>query len=82
MSVVTIRLFAAARAAAGTAEVTVPAGPVSEVLGRLAEGRSARFAEVLSVSSLMADGTRIDPGSDSPLAAGAVVDVLPPFAGG
>lgn len=79
---VTFRLFAAARAAAGSSQVEVPAGPVAEVLRTLADGMPPRFAEVLSVSSLMADGIRLDPTADSHLAAGAVVDVLPPFAGG
>ena len=79
---VTFRLFAAARAAAGSSQVEVPAGPVAEVLRALADGLPPRFAEVLSVSSLMAEGVRLDPSSESPLAAGAVVDVLPPFAGG
>lgn len=82
MSVVTIRLFAAARAAAGAAEVEVPAGPVAEVLRELADGRPPRFAEVLAVSSLVSSGVRLDPSSTAVLVPGAVVDVLPPFAGG
>jgi molybdopterin converting factor small subunit len=79
---VTFRLFAAARAAAGTADVRLPGGPTSEVLGRLVAGLPPRFAEVLAVSSLVSDGTRLDPASAELLADGAVVDVLPPFAGG
>ena len=75
-------MFAAARAAAGCSQAQVPAGPVSEVLRALTDGLPPRFAGVLSVSSLVADGERIDPASGSHLADGAVVDVLPPFAGG
>lgn len=79
---ITFRLFAAARAAAGTAEVHVPAGPASTVLPSLVAGLPERFARVLSVSSLVSEGTRLDPSSDEPIPDGAVVDVLPPFAGG
>ena len=78
----TIRLFAAARAAAGTSEVAVPAGPVAEVIAALLAGRPARLAEVLAISSLLSDGVRLDPTSRDPLPDGAVLDVLPPFAGG
>ena len=79
---VTFRLFAAARAAAGTAEVEVSGGSVSEVIDRLAAGLTPRFADVLAVSSLVSDGTRLDRASAALLPEGAVVDVLPPFAGG
>jgi len=79
---VTFRLFAAARAAAGTGEVHVPPGPVSEVVADLLAALPDRFAEVLAVSSLVADGHRLDRTAPTPLDAGAVVDILPPFAGG
>jgi molybdopterin converting factor small subunit len=79
---VTFRLFAAARAAAGTAEVHVPSGPTGQVLEQLAADRPPRFRDVLAVSSLVADGRRLDPASAELLAGGTVVDVLPPFAGG
>jgi len=80
---VRFRLFAAARAAAdGTSEVTVPAGSVRDAVAALAEGRSARFRQVLSISTLLSEGVRLRADSQAPLPAGAVVDVLPPFAGG
>lgn len=79
---VTVRLFAAARAAAGTAELHVAAGPVDAVVRDVAAGRSPRFAQVLAISSLVSDGVRLDPRDPTPLPAGAVLDVLPPFAGG
>jgi molybdopterin converting factor small subunit len=79
---VTFRLFAAARAAAGTAEIQLPGGPTRQVLEQLAADLPPRFRDVLLVSSLVADGTRLDPASAELLAGGTVVDVLPPFAGG
>ena len=82
MAVVTFRLFAAARASAGQAQVDVPAGPVRDVVAGLAAGRPQRFAEVLAISALVLDGTRLDPTSPAALAEGSIVDVLPPFAGG
>jgi molybdopterin converting factor small subunit len=79
---VTVRLFAAARAAAGTGEVLLPAGRLDELLARLCADRPPRLAEVLAASSLVHDGVRLDPRSPTPIPAGAVIDVLPPFAGG
>ena len=78
----TVRLFAAARAAAGTAEVTVPAGPLDGILADLRAAHPPRFADVLAVSSLVSDGVRLDPADPTPIPPGAVIDVLPPFAGG
>jgi len=80
--VVTFRLFAAARAAAGAGEVALPAGPLDGLLAQLRAGRSPGFGRVLAVSSLVSDGTRLDPAAPTPIPAGAVIDVLPPFAGG
>lgn len=79
---VTFRLFAAARASAGTSEVQLAAGPTRRLLAQLSAAHPPRFAEVLAACSLMSEGRRLDPGSDDPLPDGAVVDVLPPFAGG
>jgi molybdopterin converting factor small subunit len=80
--VVTVRLFAAARAAAGTPEVTLAAGPVANLVAELEAGLPAGFGQVLAISSLVCDGTRLDPSAATPIPAGAVIDVLPPFAGG
>ena len=79
---VTVRLFAGARAAAGTSEVRLDPAPVDELVAALVAALPGRFARVLAISSLVCDGTRLDPHSQTPIAAGAVVDVLPPFAGG
>ncbi|HEX5493785.1 MAG TPA: MoaD/ThiS family protein [Mycobacteriales bacterium] len=78
---VTVRYWAAARAAAGRDEETLPACDLGELLTRIAERHD--ISRVLSVCSLLVDGApvhREDTGRG--LASGAVVDVLPPFAGG
>ena len=74
---VTVRLFAAARDAAGTDRLEIAPGPVVPQL--LALGLGERFAHVVSVSSVVGDGYRLGP--DDAVDAGTV-DVLPPFAGG
>ena len=79
---VTVRLFAAARAAAGAPEVTLAPGPLDGLVAELEAGLPPGFARVLAVSSLVCDGTRLDPTAPTPIPAGAVIDVLPPFAGG
>ncbi len=81
---VTVRLFAAAREAAGSATVAVPAGPVHEVCAALERSalQPSRLAAVLAVSTLLADGVRYRCTDDALLTEGSVVDVLPPFAGG
>lgn len=76
------QLFAAAREAAGRSEVTRPAGPTHEVLAGLVADLPPRFGDVLAISSLLLDGQRLDPASDRVLTGDAVIDVLPPFAGG
>jgi molybdopterin converting factor small subunit len=73
-----VRLFAAAREAAGTATVEIPAGPVIPALHRLDLGE--RFDRVLDVCSVISDGLLL--GAQDCAADDDVVDVLPPFAGG
>jgi molybdopterin converting factor small subunit len=79
---VTFRLFAAARAAAGSAEVRVPAGTVREAVAALVGAGPDRLGQVVGISSLVHEGRRLDPASGDTLPDGAIVDVLPPFAGG
>jgi len=84
---VVVRYWAAAKAAVGLAEETFPAEPD---LGALLDAVRARHvadprvAEVLARCSYLVD--EVSPGRRPPtevaLAPGAVVDVLPPFAGG
>jgi molybdopterin converting factor small subunit len=76
----TIRYWAAARAAAGSAEEPFDGGTVGEVLDKAAAARSADFARVLAHSSLLVDGLRAR--REQPLDEGSVIEVLPPFAGG
>jgi molybdopterin converting factor small subunit len=79
--VVTVRYWAGARAAAGRDEEAVEAGTIGELLGAI--GGRPPLDRVLSASSLLVDGTAVRrEDSAHPLPAGAVVDVLPPFAGG
>jgi molybdopterin converting factor small subunit len=75
---VTVRLFAAAREAAGVSEVRVAPGPIGARLHEL--GLGERFDAVLAVCTLLCDGRRLEPADE--VAAGRCVDVLPPFAGG
>ncbi|GFG74767.1 molybdopterin synthase sulfur carrier subunit [Mycobacterium botniense] len=83
---VTVRYFAAARAAAGAESETVtlrPGATVAELVDSLAS-RGSRLARVLSRCSYLCDGIAIrdDLLASRPLCSGATVDVLPPFAGG
>ncbi len=81
---VVLRYWAGARQAAGTPEESVTAATLAVALGVARSTRDAEFARVLGICSFLVDeqpvGTR-DPGSVE-LVDGAVVDVLPPFAGG
>lgn len=81
--VITVRYFAAARAAAGTESeiVTVrPGATVAELVDGLA-GRNARLATVLSRCSYLCDGIAVRDNSAT-VHTGETFDVLPPFAGG
>ncbi len=79
--VVMIRYWAGARAAAGCADERLDVSTVGELVSALAP--RGPLARVLSASSLLIDGraAQVDD-TDRPLATDAVVDVLPPFAGG
>ena len=84
---VVVRYWAAAKAAAGVAEESYAAGPTLEALLEAVRSRhkDGRLAEVLQRCSYLVD--EVSPGAGRALAdvvvpAGAVVDVLPPFAGG
>jgi molybdopterin converting factor small subunit len=81
---VTVRYFAGARAAAGmdTEQVAVPeGGSVDDVVSTLRARHGARLSEVLTASSLLLDEVAVRDRTQRP-ADGAVLDVLPPFAGG
>jgi molybdopterin converting factor small subunit len=79
---VTVRYFAAARAATGVTEETVPdAADLDRLADLLAERHGERMASVLKVASFLVDGLTCHD-RRAALPAGATVDVLPPFAGG
>ncbi len=78
---ITVRFFAAARAATGVAEVQTAAGALTEVLSQLQQQFPA-FAAVAPRCSFLVDGLAATSPADVVVAAGSTVDVLPPFAGG
>ncbi|GGO87297.1 MoaD/ThiS family protein [Wenjunlia tyrosinilytica] len=82
----TIRYWAAAKAAAGTAEEPYRARTLADALAaaRKRHGDRPEFARVLSRCSFLVDGDPVgtrEHGSVE-LAEGGTVEVLPPFAGG
>jgi molybdopterin converting factor small subunit len=79
MPEITIRYFAAARAAAGEATATAEASSIKELVGTVSADRP-ELARVLGICTFLLDGERVD--LDQPLHDGALVDALPPFAGG
>jgi molybdopterin synthase sulfur carrier subunit len=78
---ITVRYFAGARAAAGVDTESRDAGSLDELVGQLVGDHGEKLERVLTACSFLVDGTSTrDRGVT--LAPGAVVDVLPPFAGG
>lgn len=77
---VTVRYFAAAAEAAGTATETVDATTAGELRAAMVAAHGADLERVLTRCSLLADGVRLS--DDAAPLTGATVDVLPPFAGG
>jgi molybdopterin converting factor small subunit len=80
--VVTVRYFAGARVAAGVPEEAVQAGcTLDELVATLVARRGGRLGPVLAAASFLVDGV-VCRDRHRRLPAAAVVDVLPPFAGG
>jgi molybdopterin converting factor small subunit len=84
---ISVRYFAGAQAAAGVGEeqltLAAPAATpptVDTLVEELTARHGADLARVLAASSFIVD--EIAAGREQPLADGARVDVLPPFAGG
>jgi molybdopterin converting factor small subunit len=80
---VTVRYFAAARAAAGMESETLAVAPgtsVKDLVERLG-ARSPKLAAVLDRCSFLCDGMAVRNRAE-PLRTNQTVDVLPPFAGG
>nr|WP_274637342.1 MoaD/ThiS family protein [Microbacterium bovistercoris] len=74
-----VRFFAAAEEAAGAAQLTVAAADLGALRGTLSAQHPA-LATILPRCAVLVDGARLD--DASPLPESAVIDVLPPFAGG
>ena len=79
MAEVTIRYFAAARAAAGESTATADAASVKDLVVTVSADRP-ELVRVLGICSFLVDGERVD--LETTLRPGALVDALPPFAGG
>ncbi|MDR1766873.1 MAG: MoaD/ThiS family protein [Propionibacteriaceae bacterium] len=80
---VTVRYFAAARAAAGIDADTVPAGQtLAQTVDALGASHGPDLASVLARCSFLVNGVRRDLDAPDPLPGSTTLDVLPPFAGG
>lgn len=75
-----LRLFAAARTAAGTARDLVPGATVAEILAFATERYGDGFAAVLPTCAVWVNGEPA--GADSPVVDADEVAVLPPVSGG
>ena len=85
MSTVTLRYWAAAKDAAGVAEQVVVADTLAAALAQAGEPAVRdRLRLVLGRSSFLIDGAPVGRRAAEavPLPDGAIVEVLPPFAGG
>ena len=79
-----LRYWAGARAAAGVESERVAAVTLAEALDAARAGRDEGFGRVLEVCSFVVDEQPVGrtPPAEVSLAPEAVVEVLPPFAGG
>ncbi|GMA33323.1 MoaD/ThiS family protein [Litorihabitans aurantiacus] len=81
---ITVRLFAGAAEAFGGESARVPSTvgtTVGDVVAVLVANGGPGTADVLGRCSFLVAGVRAD-GAATPVAPGAQLDVLPPFAGG
>jgi sulfur-carrier protein len=78
---VTVRYFAGARAAAGVETETRRATTLDDLVEGIVADHGERLERVLTACSFLIDGTQTRDRA-TVLTPGAVVDVLPPFAGG
>ena len=77
---VTLRLFASAREAAGTASDRVPGATVGDILDAARCRYGDGFAAVLATSRVWVNGSPAEAGD--PVSSGDEVAVLPPVSGG
>jgi sulfur-carrier protein len=86
MAKVTIRYWAAAKEAAGVQEESVEAITLSDLLNTVVASRKpdGRLADVLARSSFLVNADPVGRADKQSIVLddGAVVEVLPPFAGG
>ena len=80
----TVRYWAGARAAAGTSTDEVQAATLADAVADVVGRHGPALAKVLAVCSFVVDGDPVGARdhADVPLTGAALVDVLPPFAGG
>ncbi len=76
----TLRLFAAARDAAGTGRDVIEGATVADVLAAARARYGERFGEVLATCKVWVNGEPAD--GDTPVGAADEVAVLPPVSGG
>ncbi|GGJ44849.1 MoaD/ThiS family protein [Streptomyces brasiliensis] len=84
MAKVTVRYWAAAKAAAGVAEEPYDAANLAEALAAVRERHPGELTRVLLRCSFLIDGEPVGKRGHETvrLAEGGTVEVLPPFAGG
>ena len=84
MAVGTIRFWAAAKAAAGTAEEPYDAATLAEAIAAARARHGRELGKVLDRCSYVVDDAPVGgrPHDTVPLTDGGTVEVLPPFAGG
>lgn len=76
----TLRLFAAAREAAGTSQTEIDAATVGDVLARAKANYGPTFATVLQTCRVWLNGEPAEP--HMAVGAGDEVAILPPVSGG
>ena len=81
-STVTVRYFAAARAASGTETESFPATTTKQLREAMQQRHGQRLSTVLASCSILVDGTTTRHDDTQVIPKGATVDILPPFAGG
>jgi molybdopterin synthase sulfur carrier subunit len=86
MTKVTVRYWAAAKEAAGVAEESFDADTLAAVIAAALSrrGQDSPLSAVFARSSFLVDGSAVGSraAEDVPLPDAAVIEVLPPFAGG
>ncbi|MET8571211.1 MoaD/ThiS family protein [Streptomyces sp. NPDC004783] len=84
MAKVTVRYWAAAKAAAGVAEESYEADTLADALHAVRESHPGELTRVLLRCSFLVDGDPVGKRKHEtvPLTDGGTVEVLPPFAGG